>query len=492
MNIGKMPKKSILFILVTVCIVHCSAVRRNSMRRWPPRVKYQRLPPDMWFEQKLDHFDPTNTHTWNQKYQVNDSFMKHKRNAPVFLLIGGEAEASAEWMVKASWINYAKKYKALCFQLEHRYYGNSQPTPDTSTQNLRYLSSEQALADLANFIKGMNKKYGLTERNKWIAFGGSYPGSLAAWLRYKYPHLVHAAVSSSSPLLAKADFKEYNEVVSASLSTFNDDCVTSVHQAVIKFDKLVTDPSGAETLTKKFKLCSDLNVSNALDVSSLAGSLSGNFALVVQYNENDRTSTSPSKITIDDICNVMVDRELGEPLDRYAVISEMMLTTSKSECLNFTYSQQIEELKNTVWDHSQSARQWMYQTCTEFGFYQTSSSPEELFGSNIPLPYFTKQCQDVFGPEINEQVLNDGIMRTNIMYGDVHLKATRVLFVHGSIDPWHALGITASNKPEIRAIYINGTAHCANMYPPSPKDPPQLTKARVNIVNQIGDWLSID
>lgn len=76
-----------------------------------------------------------------------------------------------------------------------------------SVENLRYLSSEQALADLAYFIKGMNKKYNLDENNKWIAFGGSYPGSLAAWLRYKYPHLVHAAISTSGPLLAIADFK---------------------------------------------------------------------------------------------------------------------------------------------------------------------------------------------------------------------------------------------------------------------------------------------
>ncbi|XP_024084121.1 putative serine protease K12H4.7 isoform X2 [Cimex lectularius] len=481
-----MIKKSILSLIVTVCIVHCSALRRNSMKPLPPHVKHHRLPPDMWFEQKLDHFDPTNMHTWNQRYRMNDSFIIAKQNAPVFLLIEGEWEALAEWMVKGAWIDYAQKHKALCFQLEHRYYGKSQPTPDMSTQNLRYLSSEQALADLANFIKGMNKKYGLTERNKWIAFGGSYPGSLAAWLRYKYPHLVHAAISTSSPLLAKADLK-------VSLSTFNDDCAPSVHRAVKHFDKLVRDPSGAKTLTKQFKLCSDLNVSNGLDVSSLADTLSRNFGLVVVYNEDNRIPKSPmSEITINDLCNKMVDPGLGEPLDRYAAVNKMLLAATKSECLNFTYSQQIEELRNTVWDHSKADRQWIYQMCTEFGFFQTSTSPDELFGSNIPLSYFTKRCQDMFGPEINEQVLNDGIMRTNIMYGDVHLKATRVLFVHGSIDPWHVLGITVSNKPEIRAIYINGTAHCANMYPPSPKDPPQLTKARVNIVNQIGDWLSTD
>lgn len=69
-----------------------------------------------------------------------------------------------------------------------------------------YLSSHQALADLANFISTVNKKLKLPSDVKWIAFGGSYPGSLAAWLRVKYPHLVYAAVSSSGPLVAKVDF----------------------------------------------------------------------------------------------------------------------------------------------------------------------------------------------------------------------------------------------------------------------------------------------
>lgn len=76
-----------------------------------------------------------------------------------------------------------------------------------STENLVYLSSEQALADLAEFISNIKTKYNIPPTAKWVAFGGSYPGSLAAWLRMKYPHLVHAAISSSGPLLAKIDFK---------------------------------------------------------------------------------------------------------------------------------------------------------------------------------------------------------------------------------------------------------------------------------------------
>jgi len=46
---------------------------------------------------------------------------------------------------------------------------------DLSPDNLKYLSSEQALADLAYFRLYMSDKLQLSG-NKWIAFGGSYPG----------------------------------------------------------------------------------------------------------------------------------------------------------------------------------------------------------------------------------------------------------------------------------------------------------------------------
>lgn len=49
-----------------------------------------------------------------------------------------------------------------------------------------------------------------------------------------------------------------------------------------------------------------------------------------------------------------------------------------------------------------------------------------------------------------------GVKRTNTIYGGLQLQATRVVFIHGSIDPWHALGITHTIKQDSPAIYIRG------------------------------------
>lgn len=49
------------------------------------------------------------------------------------------------------------------------------------------------------------------------------------------------------------------------------------------------------------------------------------------------------------------------------------------------------------------------------------------------------------------------------MYGELKMRATRVMFVHGSIDPWHALGITESKNPSTPAIFIQGKMECTKL-----------------------------
>lgn len=88
-------------------------------------------------------------------------------------------------------------------------------------------------------------------------------------------------------------------------------------------------------------------------------------------------------------------------------------------------------------------------------------------------------------------MLANGVDRTNIIYGALKPTTTNVLFVHGSIDPWHALGLTETNEKQPQpTIYIQGTAHCANMYEPSDNDLPQLKEAREEILKFIAALLN--
>jgi len=446
-----------------------------------------RLPPDNWFTQLLDHFEPTDTRTWKQRYQVVKDH--YQEGGPVFLMIGGEGEVNATWMVQGAWVEYAKEYNALLFQVEHRFYGKSHPTSDMSVENLKYLSSEQALADLAYFIVSMNNQHKLPPNTKWVAFGGSYPGNLAAWVRYKYPHLIHASMSASGPVLAKVDFPEYMDVVKDSLATHSSECVEAVEAANKHINILLKTPVGQKTIQEHFRLCEPpIDTNNFNDIANLLESLASNFAGVVQYNKDNRVS-STSKITIDTLCNIMVNETLGTPVIRYAAVNSLFLDTMEEQCLDYTYENYINELKNTSWEQNTGGRQWTYQTCTEFGFYQSSESKNALFGEGFPVDFFIQQCSDIFGKGFTKELLYRAVERSNTIYGGLDLKATRVVYVHGSIDPWHALGITKTRSPQSPAIYISGTAHCANMYPSADTDLPALTAARKQISSLIGKWL---
>jgi pimeloyl-ACP methyl ester carboxylesterase len=87
-----------------------------------------------------------------------------------------------------------------------------------TTDNLTYLSSKQALFDLAVFRnyyqESVNEKYNRTGTdNPWIVFGVSYPGALSAWFRLKFPHLVDGSLASSGVVLAVYNYTAFDEQV---------------------------------------------------------------------------------------------------------------------------------------------------------------------------------------------------------------------------------------------------------------------------------------
>lgn len=96
----------------------------------------------------------------------------------------------------------------------------------------------------------------------------------SAWFRLKYPHLVHAAVSSSAPsnltgiklvfclikiyfflnlVLALVDFTDYMVVVNNSLSSYSSECPKNIQLATLKVQKLMNSQAGKQKLESIFK-----------------------------------------------------------------------------------------------------------------------------------------------------------------------------------------------------------------------------------------------
>jgi len=49
------------------------------------------------------------------------------------------------------------------------------------------------------------------------------------------------------------------------------------------------------------------------------------------------------------------------------------------------------------------------------------------------------------------------------VFGELDIRASRVIFVHGSVDPWHALGITQARTKNNVAVFINGKTIIINI-----------------------------
>ena len=95
-----------------------------------------------------------------QRYWLNKQFWSGP-GAPIFVFIGGEGQESCARLTNHMYLyNLAQEHNALLVNVEHRFYGESYPTNDMTTKNLQYLTSAQALADLARVITHVKKDLG--------------------------------------------------------------------------------------------------------------------------------------------------------------------------------------------------------------------------------------------------------------------------------------------------------------------------------------------
>ena len=114
----------------------------------------------------------------------------------MIVLQGGETSITDRlpFLQKGLLAQLAEATHGIGVILEHRYYGTSFPTPDLSTENLRFLTTEQALADEVFFaqnvvFKGLEDKDLTSDSVAYIGYGGSYAGAFNAFLRKLYPDI---------------------------------------------------------------------------------------------------------------------------------------------------------------------------------------------------------------------------------------------------------------------------------------------------------------
>jgi len=433
-----------------------------------------------YFDQRNDHFRKNDISTFKQRYIVNQTFWRGN-GYPIFVMLGGEGPMGETELAGHLIINEkAKEYNALMVSIEHRFYGESTPGDGTlSTENLQLLSADQALADYAVVIEYIKEKFNAGD-SKVVTFGGSYSGSLSAWMRQKYPNLVDIAYASSAPVQAQLDFPQYHEVVTESVGPV---CAARITEAFKTIDDLMkTNP---QKLLTDFNACSKMTTD--LDEVTFLEALSDSVAGVVQYSGDNNGLGRMWNVSR--MCDMI--GTTGDAYQNYVNFTRLFMSTTGEDCMDSNYEDSLKKLMKTDPSNPDAAgRSWTYQTCGEYGYYQTVESSSVPFSKRITLDYFLTMCKDLYG--IDKTSPEKSVKYTNDYYGGRDVRSNKIVFLNGSVDPWHALGLISDTpKPDDMPVYyIKGTAHCADLYGTSPNDLSTLTYAREQAWKYVGKWLN--
>ncbi|XP_037700665.1 thymus-specific serine protease [Choloepus didactylus] len=449
------------------------------------------LPKEGWLEQPLDPFNASDRRSFLQRYWVNDQHWAGQ-DGPVFLHLGGEGSLWPGSVMRGHPAALAPVLGALVVGLEHRFYGLSVPAGGLDMAQLCYLSSRHALADVASARLALARLFNVSSSSPWICFGGSYAGSLAAWARLKFPHLIFASVASSAPVRAVLDFSEYNEVVSRSLTNTaiggSPECRAVASAAFAEVERrLLSGPAALAELRAQLGACGPLG--RVEDQAELLGVLQAVVGGAVQY---DGQAGAP--LSVRQLCGLL----LAEPTNHSRLApyhglrraAQIVMHSLGQRCLSFSRAETVAQLRNTEPSVSGVGdRQWLYQTCTEFGFYVTCEDPGCPFSQIPALPSQLDLCEQVFG--LSASSIVRAVAQTNSYYGGQILEATQVLFVNGDTDPWHVLSVTQALGPSESALLIPSASHCLDMAPERPSDSPSLRLGRQKIFQQLQTWLRL-
>uniref|UniRef100_A0A1I8JVX9 Prolylcarboxypeptidase n=1 Tax=Anopheles quadriannulatus TaxID=34691 RepID=A0A1I8JVX9_ANOQN len=387
------------------------------------------------FTSRINHFDPQNRDTFEFNFLWNDEY--YRPGGPLFIVVGGHHRTNPFFIDETHFKDIAALQGAFLATNEHRYFGTSVPTEDLSSDNLRFLRTEQTLFDLIEWIDFLRREVMRDPNAKVILHGFSYGGALASWARQRFPNIIDGAWVSSATVRATVNFEEFTEDFGNTIRIKgSDECYNSIFRAFHTAENLL-DAGRTDIVSSMFNTCDPIDAENSLQVELFLHlmTLSLELSMFDDFNIEN----------VQRVCNVLTDEQYETPMEALAAYLKDRYSEIR-DCFDLSFENFISILGNVSVDAPQNAefglRQLNYHICTEFGFFQTAKSRDQPFGSKVTYDLFLAECSAVFGEWLTQEVLYDGVRLTNFHFGATDPRITNVLYTNGGIDPFRHVSIT--------------------------------------------------
>lgn len=454
---------------------------------------------ELFYEQQLDHFDPTSATRWQHRYLLNNETWDGRGmlpggcRGPILVYTGNEGDIEDFWPGNGFMVEVlAPTLGGLLVFPEERFYGKSLPCGPNSTSTtdcLRYLTTGQVLEDFAELLAHLRATLPGARGCPAVAFGGSYGGTLAALLRATHPETVAGALAASSELgyydvdgwaSHGVDAFTFQDIVARNYDEAEPRCLASVKAAAAAIEAATQAEVEAA-----FNVCEPraLGPSRSdLFVYALEGLPQLNYPYAV-----GSLPGNPVKHACSELVSAASAVDAPKALIQAAAsVTAWALGGAAAACIPYLG---VGGPGNTPGD-GPGLGAWGWQSCTET---LHTFSARTLRNYTFDLGTSTSLCSSLYKRTVSPDTSLLARRYGGYALADGSAGVTRLIWSHGLLDPWHGWFQsmpTPAPGSDVHHVVMEGAAHHLDLKSPSPDDPPAVTAGRARELEIIRRWLS--
>ena len=416
------------------------------------------------FKIATDHFSLNSSSTFMLHGYEDRTFATENKTKNIILTICGNKYINSKTPFPEPVMQVANETNSLLLSLEQRYFGKSTLFPNTSNHNLRLLTIDQILADIADVLHIYDKNCE-DEKCRVLVVGSGDSGDIAAWFKLKYPQHSVGVWSSFGVTDMPICDTEFDQNIIKRLVQQSDECYSKTAQVLGSIEWTLSKGTQQERneLLSKFDIPVDTHPTNALYMFSEVFALLDDLPL----NADD---------VFDDYC-ANISHSMS--VDNFASYYRHIMDLTGLNSTSFNPSELIND-SQSFWLRDQRL-EWFLK-CTQKGRFHVSNG---FRSDEVNEEFYTNVCKELFDTDSLQ-----GIERSRSAFGGKQFAGTNVLFTRSKDD----LNIGVMPEPVARngvvVIEVPGVEESFDLLPDSKHQSQEIINAKNAIKRKVISWLN--